>query len=928
MKRTLSVLVLLALLLALALPAGAAYEDGFVIDENGVLTKYTGSGGEVTIPAGVTAIGDNVFYGNEKLTGVTFPAGLTSIGEYAFYRCKNLTHAALPEGLTHVGFRAFFECGSLTNIVIPRSLTVVGNEAFSGCNKVTSLTIPEGVTSIGDFTFSGCRSLPEVTIPSTVQHLGYGAFYYCKALERVTLPEDLTDFGGSVFGETPWQLAMGDFPVVNGVLLEYQGHAADVKIPEGPTAIGENAFARNTDLRSVTIPQSVTAIGDWAFNKCEKLDSVTVLGSLKSVGKYAFEGTAWLTSQREFAVAGDYLVAYVGAGGDVTVPEGVKTVGTRAFYMNKTVTSVTLPSTVTVIGDEAFFFCTGLTTVRASRGLQDVGVDAFAYCTSLSEAFFPAAERSAVPAESTNLMRSRYVEHYDSRYGDTVDSCLYWDGEGYVRAESVNGLPVVERYSSDFKLLSARSLESNVGGPWGGFFIGEEYNFTVYGQNNPKEDGSVPVVTVTKYSKQWEKLGQASLYGANTIKPFEAGSLRCAEVGDMLYVHTCHQMYRSSRDGLNHQANMTFALRQSDMTITDAQYEVSSGYGYASHSFDQFILADREGELITMDLGDAYPRCLRLLKYKAAAGNETFAGKSDSFELLHIPGKSGDNVTGISAGGLGETEKGIVAVWNYNGVGGSEELYPIRNVYFSWTDKGDFSEGGTKIRQLTSFPAEGDQSAGIPVLAPTGLEGGYILWEVVQVDRAGDCVAEGSPVSVAWVKYDRDGNVGEIHTAPGALSDCPPIFVNGKLMWYVTEDSLPLFYLLDDSGLKTQTVTWPEPIKVSVEGKQVLWKDAEPFIDANNRTMVPLRAVAEALGLTVSWDSQAREAGFSDGKRTLFFPIGSSEARTGEGGTVVMDTAAVIVNSRTYAPIRYLAEFFGYKVDWDGKKKTVLLTKD
>ena len=900
-----------------------------MIDENRVLTKYTGSGGEVTIPAGVTAIGDRAFYECSTLTGVTFPAGLKSIGEYAFYRCKNLTHAALPEGLTHVGYRAFFECGSLTNIVIPRSLTVIGNEAFSGCSKVTSLTIPEGVTSIGDFTFSGCRSLPEVTIPSTVRHLGYGAFYYCKALERVTLPESLTDFGGSVFGETPWQLAMGDFPVVNGVLLEYQGHAADVRIPEGPTAIGESAFASNTGIWVVTIPESVKTIGKMAFYKCEKLGSLTVLGSLKSVGIFAFEGTDWLASKKEFAVAGDYLVAYTGDGGDVTVPYGVKTVGTRAFFMNKTVTSVTLPSTVTAIGDDAFHLCTGLTTVRASRGLQDVGVDAFAYCTSLSEAFFPAAERSAVPAESTNLMRSRYVEHYDSRYGDTVYSCLYWDGEGYVRAESVNGLPVVERYSSDFKLLSARSLESNVGGPWGGFFIGEEYNFTVYGQNNPKEDGSVPVVTVTKYSKQWEKLGQASLYGANTVKPFEAGSLRCAEAGGVLYIHTCHLMYHSTLDGRNHQANMTFAVRESDMAVTDARYEVSNDkYGYVSHSFDQFILADREGELITMDLGDAYPRCLLLSKYRAAAGNETFTGLTDSFGLLQIPGKSGDNVTGVSAGGLGETEKGIVAVWNYNGVGGSEELYPIRNVYFSWTDKGDFSEGGTKVKQLTSFSAEGVQSAGIPVLAPTGLEGGYILWEVVQVDRAGDCVAEGSPISVAWAKYDKDGNVGEIHTAPGALSDCPPVFVNGKLTWYVTEDSLPLFYMLDDSGLRTQTVTWPEPIKVSVDGKLVLWTDVEPFIDENNRTMVPLRAVAEALDLIVGWNGETREAGFADGKRTLFFPIGSTEARTSDGDTVVMDTAAVIVNSRTYAPIRYLAEFFGYRVDWDGKTKTVLLTKD
>ena len=91
--------------------------------------------------------------------------------------------------------------------------------------------------------------------------------------------------------------------------------------------------------------------------------------------------------------------------------------------------------------------------------------------------------------------------------------------------------------------------------------------------------------------------------------------------------------------------------------------------------------------------------------------------------------------------------------------------------------------------------------------------------------------------------------------------------------------------------------------------------------------MVPLRAVAEALGLTVSWDGEAREAAFTDGARTLIFPIGSTEARTGDGGMVVMDTAAVIVSSRTYAPIRYLAEYFGYKVDWDGGTKTVILTK-
>ena len=57
----------------------------------------------------------------------------------------------------------------------------------------------------------------------------------------------------------------------------------------------------------------------------------------------------------------------------------------------------------------------------------------------------------------------------------------------------------------------------------------------------------------------------------------------------------------------------------------------------------------------------------------------------------------------------------------------------------------------------------------------------------------------------------------------------------------------------------------------------------------------------------------------------VYFPIGSTEARTGGGDRIPMDTAAVIVSDRTYAPVRYLAEFFGYDVGWDGASRTVLI---
>ncbi len=114
-------------------------------------------------------------------------------------------------------------------------------------------------------------------------------------------------------------------------------------------------------------------------------------------------------------------------------------------------------------------------------------------------------------------------------------------------------------------------------------------------------------------------------------------------------------------------------------------------------------------------------------------------------------------------------------------------------------------------------------------------------------------------------------------------------------------------------------------VNVSVGGTAVQWTDAAPFIDANNRTMVPLRAVAEALGLRVSWDGAKREASFTGNRKTLIFPIGSTNARTGDGKAISMDTAAVIVGNRTYAPIRYLAEFFGYSVSWDGTSRTVII---
>lgn len=139
------------------------------------------------------------------------------------------------------------------------------------------------------------------------------------------------------------------------------------------------------------------------------------------------------------------------------------------------------------------------------------------------------------------------------------------------------------------------------------------------------------------------------------------------------------------------------------------------------------------------------------------------------------------------------------------------------------------------------------------------------------------------------------------------------------------DGNAPLFAAtIHYNSVSTTPSTAPAPsagISVTVGGKTVTWTDAAPFINANSRTMVPLRAVADAMALTVNWDASAREASFTNGTKTIIFPIDSISARTSDGGTVTMDTAAAISNGRSYAPIRYLAEFFGYTVDWDAVDK-------
>lgn len=106
-----------------------------VVDNGVEITKYTGSGGEVTIPSEIDG------------------KKVTSIGWSAFWECSILTSVTIPDSVTNIGSDAFKGCAGLMSINIPSGVTNIGGGAFDGCSGLTSINIPSSVTSIGSYTF-------------------------------------------------------------------------------------------------------------------------------------------------------------------------------------------------------------------------------------------------------------------------------------------------------------------------------------------------------------------------------------------------------------------------------------------------------------------------------------------------------------------------------------------------------------------------------------------------------------------------------------------------------------------------------------------------------------------------------------------------------------------------------------------------------
>ena len=232
---------------------------------------------EISLPAGLKAIGNNAFRGCFALRNeVTIPAGVQTIGSYAFSGCRNAKfNPALPETLTAIGDYAFQNCANLYAVTLPASLQTIGEYAFYA-SSIQEIVLPEGLFSLGDGAFWFCKALETVDFVNSMDIISIpsNAFNGCSGLRKVYLPFFVEEIGDYAFSGCKSLKSLNFFEC------------------EEITKIGEFAFRGCRSLKSLDLfkCENLTTIGSRAFSGCTSLKSLNLPKSLETIGEYAFSG--------------------------------------------------------------------------------------------------------------------------------------------------------------------------------------------------------------------------------------------------------------------------------------------------------------------------------------------------------------------------------------------------------------------------------------------------------------------------------------------------------------------------------------------------------------------------------------------------------------------------------------------------------------
>lgn len=223
-----------------------------------------------------------------------------------------------------------------TEFTVPRTVRVIGSRAFCGQAKLERVEMHDDISEIGDAAFMGCSSLKSVHIPKAIKEISGLAFAGCISLTKIKLHDGITVLGQDAFLHCD-ALERIDLPDSIEKMDSFSCcfSLCEIRIP--PRVKCVEGFTLCRSLKKVVLPDGVEEIKGYAFRFCEALE-------------------------------------------EINFPEGLKRIGTRAFYPTA-IKKIVFPTTLEHIGCEAFYHCEALNSITFTSVVNDIEEATFA-CTS------------------------------------------------------------------------------------------------------------------------------------------------------------------------------------------------------------------------------------------------------------------------------------------------------------------------------------------------------------------------------------------------------------------------------------------------------------------------------------------------------------------------------------------------------------------
>ena len=438
--------------------------NDFVI-ENGVLTKYVGSGGDVVIPEGVNEIGAAAFYMCRWLNTVVVPENVATIGRQAFHGCTSLKCITIPNSVTHIGEWAFYDCKELKEAYIPQTVqSFWENVVFIDCplEVFHGPLIPieeyhykaprKNALAVGyaEMSESGIIFEEEIAQGYAKQIKSQKKKLYALMVRRPLLLRYMLK--NKVIPVKDMQecldlAAAANNPELTAMLLAYQNgtYATDdqkakeakqtslkmpteaelmkkqwstKKLPDGTLMIS----AYKGEEGRITIPGSigkgrVTALDKELFSAeklgrpdvrkafyAEKLEKITISADIREIPDGAFlmcDALKEVNIPESAGRIGKKAFSCCGLE-KARIPGNIACVEERAFYNCLKLLKVILEDGVVSIGKEAFMYNFRLESIRIPDSVERIGEDAFYMCNKLT-IHAPAGSYAEIYAKENNI---------------------------------------------------------------------------------------------------------------------------------------------------------------------------------------------------------------------------------------------------------------------------------------------------------------------------------------------------------------------------------------------------------------------------------------------------------------------------------------------------------------------------------------------